>query len=109
MGATGPTTNPRWLEASGSMTSLRNLWKLEAELSLFFFLLNWEAYACGKSTVFYSSSDRRGRREEMKNIMIRDEEEDQKTVNLKLRTFLDCCESSKKEKKTKLNHNQDCF
>lgn len=77
------------------MTSLRNLWKLEAELS-FFFLLNWEAYACGKSTVFYSSGDRR---EEMKNIMIRDEEEDQKTVNLKLRTFLDCCESAKKEKK----------
>lgn len=99
MGVTGPTTNPRWLEASGSMTSLRNLWKLEAELSLFFFLLNWEAYTCGKSTVFYSSSDRRGRREEMKNIMIRDEEEDQKTVNLKLRTFLDCCESSKKKRR----------
>lgn len=55
----------------------------------------------------------------MKNIIKYDTDEDQKTVNLKLKTVLflsfsfffffclDCCELAKKKKK--LNHNQDCF
>lgn len=45
----------------------------------------------------------------MNYIMIYDKDEDQKTVNLKLKTVRLWIAVNWQKKKKKLNHNQDCF